>query len=84
MLSGVGHKKQPPKMSIAGGRNPPIDKGGEIVGGGGNWIIPFRIRLLCAFAHISWRDCRNFHGRSNGPAAHVDPESPDSNLDGRC
>lgn len=53
MRSGVSHKKQPPEMRISGGRNPPIDKGGEIVGGGGNQIIRFRIRLFCAFAHIS-------------------------------
>ena len=66
MRSGVGRKKQPPEMSITGGRNPPIDKGGEIVGGGGNWIIPFRIRLLCAFAHISWRDGHDFQARSDG------------------
>jgi hypothetical protein len=36
MRSGVSHKKQPPEMSITGGRNSPIDKGGEIVGGGEN------------------------------------------------
>jgi len=28
MRTGVGHKKQPPEMSISRGRNPPIDKGG--------------------------------------------------------
>jgi hypothetical protein len=66
MRSGASRKKQPPEMSITGGRNPPIDKGGEIVGGGENWIIHFHIRFLCAFAHISWRGCHNFQGRSNG------------------
>ncbi len=34
MRSGVSHKKRPPEMSITGGRNPPIDKGGGIIGGG--------------------------------------------------
>jgi hypothetical protein len=42
-------------MSVTEGRNPPIDKRGEIVGGEGNAIIRFHIRLLSAFADIGWR-----------------------------
>ena len=34
MRSGVSHKKQPPEMSITGGRNSPIDKGGGLLAGG--------------------------------------------------
>ena len=66
MRSGVSHKKQPPEMSITGGRNPPIDKEGGLLAGGGNQVIRFRIRLLCALAHISWRDCYDFQDPSNG------------------
>ena len=44
MRSGASHKKRPPDMNMSGGRNPPIDRGGEIVGGGGMGIVPFRLR----------------------------------------
>jgi len=72
----VPGKKRPPEMSITGGRNPPNDKGGEIVGGGGTEIIRLRIRLLCAFSHLNWRDCHIFQGRSKGHAVCVDSEPP--------
>ena len=55
MRSGVSHKKQPSEMSITGGRNPPSDKGGGLLAGGGNQVIRLRVRLLCALA-IGYRE----------------------------
>lgn len=52
MRSTISHKKQPPETSITGGRNPPIDKGEKIVGGGRKFDYSLSHPIvLCVLAH---------------------------------